>query len=178
MQYFIGIAPPPEISETIVLFQKSIPNNHTPFLFEPHITIKGPDGLTEDMVWIDLARNVLKNFQKIEIILNGIDTFENKVLFLRPFPAEKIVTMHRKLLSALKSTTNVIEGEFENERYIPHLTLAATKWGITKEALLEASERGKNALSQLQAFQLSSARIYRQYQDDEPYHVFEELLFR
>jgi len=135
MKYFIGIIPSEKVKESILDFQKSIKNNSYPYLFEPHITVKAPGGLTEDLQWIDKIKERLSSFPCFSVYLDGVSTFEeNGVVFLVPGPKDKIKELHKTLFDIIDSKKTF---EFEDEDYHSHLTLAGVKWGISMEQILD-----------------------------------------
>ena len=176
MKYFLGITPPEEIKERIFSFQKSFKNNTLPRIFEPHITVKTKNGLGEDLGWLEKARLVVEDYPKFVIIFEGVDTFGDGVVILRPRLSEKLLSLHKALFQAIKpSEDDTTKKYFENDKYEPHFTLGMDSWGMTKEELVVMREKAVKELSRMPEFEVSFVRVYRQIDLDKPYEKFVDI---
>jgi len=176
MKFFIGITPPKEIKEKIIAFQRLFPHNEAPNIFEPHITVKAQSGLADDLSWLSEVKVIAAKNNKFEISFAGIGTFGESVVFLKPGYSSQLIELHKKLFEAIKPE-DAGKGYFENEQYSPHLTLGGTGWGLNKGELAEIKKEAEKRLEQLPKFDISFIRVYRQLNNDEPYHKFLDLPF-
>ncbi len=170
MKFFIGIVPPTETKEKIFTFQKSFPSNKAPFFHEPHITLKAPSGLTEDKMWLDKVISLVENYPRFQIKLEGLDGFDDKVLFLNPVFSQELMGLHLKLVELLCPNAESNNKFFEGSVYHPHLTLGETTWGgMTTEELQEMRKRAETELLNIQPFQVDFVRVFQKNKDGEPY---------
>lgn len=173
MKYFIGITPPETIKRKIIDFQKNFPNNELVNMFEPHITIKSKNGLTENGQWLDKVKLVIERYPKFTVEFNGVGMFRDTVVILRLQPSEKLINLHKLLFQTIKPTEQDPTKEyFEDDRYEPHFTLGMNSWGMSKDELVAMKERAIKELSSLASFEVSFIRVYRQLDLDKPYEKF------
>lgn len=170
MKFFIGIVPPPETKERILSFQKSFPSNKIPFFHEPHITLKAPNGLTEDKAWLNKVATFVGGYPRFSVTLEGLDTFGERVLFLNPIFPQELITLHVRLIELFYSDPESGNRFFEGSVYHPHLTLGETTWGgMSPEELVEMRKRAEVELLNIPPFQVEFIRIFQKERDGEPY---------
>lgn len=174
MQYFIGIVPPKEYLQRIVDFQKRWTNNRLPEVVEPHITIKAQSGLTTDMKWLNKVREVCFSFPRFKMSLAAPATFGNAVLYLG-IESNQTYKLHRRLVETISPSVEQIERYMELDRYIPHLTLGQTRWGINEFQLNEMKVEAISSLAPYPTFTVSQIRVYREVTPDK-YEPFEDIL--
>jgi len=171
MKFFIGIVPPLATKEQIFEFQKSFSSNKVPYFNEPHITLKTPSGLLEDKAWLAPLTTLVGGHTPFEIKLDGLDGFENRVLFLNPAFSEGLMNLHNKLVTLLNPNTEAREKFFEGTLYQPHLTLGETTWGgMTPEELIDMRKKAKIEFYTIPSFLVTFVRLYQKYTDDGLYH--------
>ncbi|MEK7194376.1 MAG: 2'-5' RNA ligase family protein [Patescibacteria group bacterium] len=167
MKFFIGIVPPLAIKEKIFEFQKSFPSNKVPYFNEPHITLKVPSGLSEDKAWLAPLMTLVGGHAPFEIKLDGLDGFENKVLFLKPVFSEGLMSLHNKLVALLNPNMEAREKFFEGSLFHPHLTLGETTWGeMTTEELEEMRKKAETEFYTIPPFLVTFVRLYQKDTDD------------
>jgi len=170
MKYFIGITPPEDTCKKITSFQKSFAHNILPTIFEPHITVKSRNGLTEDLVWLDIAKTVIKNHSSFEISFDKIDSFSDSVIIIRTTVSKELIALHKALYHAIKPTeTDPTKKYFENDNFEAHLTLGMSSWGMTLDELAGMKAKATHELMHLPSFPVTLLRIYCQEQPDEPF---------
>lgn len=170
MKFFIGIVPPTETKEKIFQFQRSFPSNKVPYFHEPHITLKAPNGLTEDKSWLPKVTALAATYPKFQIVLDGLDGFDDKVLFLNPIFSQELMDLHIELVSLLSLNIKSNNNFYEGSVYHPHLTLGETTWGgMTKEELKIMRKRAESELYNIPPFQVDFVRVFQKEQDGEPY---------
>lgn len=178
MRFFIGITPPKTISEKIISFQKSFLNNEVPNLVEPHITVKSTGGLTEDKLWLPKIELAIKNFKGFQISFEGVGNFDENIIFLKLAFSPELIDLHKTLFNAVGPYyENPTKKYFENDRYHPHLTLGATKWGLTKEDTIQMTQKANLELKDLPAFEVNSIRIYQENDEKKSWHRVLDLQF-
>ncbi|MDB5254507.1 MAG: 2-5 ligase [Parcubacteria group bacterium] len=169
MKFFIGIVPPLSTKERIAGFQKSFPSNKVPYFTEPHITLKAPNGLTEDKSWLAKVMTIIGNHPRFSIKLSGLDGFEDRVLFLNPEFSQGLIDLHMKLVTLLNLDLEEQKKFYEGSLYHPHLTLGETTWGgMSLEELKEMKKKAEFEFYTIPSFQVDSVRVY-QKENDEPY---------
>lgn len=170
MKFFIGIVPPLATKERIFEFQKSFPSNKVPYFNEPHITLKAPNGLTEDKAWLAPVMTLVGNQKPFEIKLEGLDGFEDRVLFLNPTFSEGLVNLHTKLVALLNPAEESLKKFYEGSLYHPHVTLGETTWGgMSKEELVDMRKKAETEFSSIPPFLVTFVRVYQKETDDGLY---------
>ncbi len=171
MKFFIGIVPPLATKKRIFEFQKSFPSNKVPYFNEPHITLKAPSGLPEDKTWLAPLMTLVGGHMPFEIKLDGLDGFEDRVLFLNPAPSEGLMNLHNKLIALLNPNAEVKEKFFEGSLYHPHLTLGETTWGgMSPQELVEMKNKAETEFYTIPPFLVTFVRLYQKDTDDGLYH--------
>ncbi len=177
MKFFIGITPPQETRDQIIAFQRSFLNNLLPDKIEPHITVKAQAGLTEDTAWIGKVESVAKTCSRFSISFDGIGTFDDTVVFLKPVISQQLIDLHRKLVEAINPDAEELKNYFELDRYNPHLSLGGKGWGLQAEELSNLKNMAKTELANVPPFEVTFLRIYRQSLLDGPYEMFKDISF-
>lgn len=171
MEFFIGIAPPKEISERITEFQKK-------FLYkevvEPHITIKTQSGLTQDKLWIEKIESYLKEQKVFTVKLGEPQWFRDEVLFLS-VQSENIHKIHYDLIEIINPSPELRKKYFEDQKYTPHLTLGEIRYGLSKDELLSMETVSKQELENTPDFEVSFARIYIKLPNSDKYNKFLDI---
>ena len=145
-------------------------------MFEPHITIKTKNGLTEDLSWIEKVRPVIESYHKFEVSFTGVDTFRDEVVILRIEPSKELVGLHKELFRTISpDETDTSRKYFENDRFEPHLTLGMSSWGMNKEELVVMKEAAEKEFPAIPKFEVPFVRIYRQKELDELYEEFLDI---
>lgn len=174
MQYFIGITPPEEVKRLIIAFQKSFGSNKVPNNVEPHITLKAQGGLTEDLSWLPKVETALETFQPFEVVLDGIDTFNETILFLDLPLQDELVHLHKKLVRSIQSNKQT-KKFFEHDNYHAHLTLGGIAWGMTKDELATMREKAKELFSSPLSFEASFVRVYQRESPHGTYNTMKDI---
>jgi 2'-5' RNA ligase len=170
MKFFIGIVPPLATKEKILKFQKSFPSNKVPYFNEPHITLKAPSGLPEDKAWLAPLTTLVGSHTPFEIKLEGLDGFDNRVLFLNPIFSEGLMDLHNKLVTLFNPNAEAREKFFEGPLYHPHLTLGEATWGGMKEEELKTMrKRAEIEFDTVPSFLVTFVRLYQKDTNDGLY---------
>jgi 2'-5' RNA ligase len=176
MKYFIGITPPKEINERIASFQRSFVNNKLPEILEPHITVKTKNGLAEDRGWLNKVKSIIENYPRFGIAFEGVDTFGDSVVVLKPCLSKELIALHKALFYAIEpDEEDATKKYYENDKFEAHFTLGMDSWGMTKEELVTMKERGLRELSIMPSFEVAFIRVYQQISLDEPYKKFLDI---
>src|SRR3989344_8550675 len=155
MKFIIGIVPPLTTKERVLNFQKSFPSNKVPYFHEPHITLKAPNGLTEDKSWLAKVMTLVGNYPRFTIELHGLGGFEKRVLFLQPMFSQELIDLHLKLVTLLCPNIEDNNKFFEGAVWHPHLTLGETTWGgMTEEELKIMRNKAEFELHNIPPFQV------------------------
>lgn len=176
MKFFIGIVPPLATKERIFEFQKSFPSNKVPYFNEPHITLKAPSGLSEDKSWLAPLMTLVGGHAPFEIKFEGLDGFDDKVLFLNPALSEGLMDLHNKLIALLNPDAEAREKFFEGSLYHPHLTLGEITWGgMTTDELGLMKKKAEIEFYDTPPFLVTSVRLYQKDLGDEVYQRFLDI---
>lgn len=134
MQYVIAIVPPTTYGTRIAEFQRRWPNNQTPLVVEPHVTVKAQGGLTPDLAWMDPVAAVCAAVPRFTVSFTGPEFFGDAVLYLG-VASESLRVLHERLVDATSPEPALVERYFELDRYVPHLTLGQTVLGMMPSEL-------------------------------------------
>jgi 2'-5' RNA ligase len=170
MKYYLAIVPPLVTKERIFDFQKSFPSNKVPLLNEPHITLKSRNGLTEDKAWLAKIMTLIGNYPRFQIHLEGVESFGDEVLFLKPSHSEELLNLHMNIISLLNIDEESRNEFYEGLLYHPHLTLGATDWGgMSKEELEVMKLKAKREFEEIPPFQVDFVRVLHKNGDGDLY---------
>ena len=175
MKFFAAIVPPVQFSMMVSDFQKRYPENRQPGIVEPHITVKTPDGLTDDLSWLVPLREECRKVQPFEVSILQPETFDTSVLYLG-IESGKITDLHRSLVECVKPTPAEIRENFELERYEPHLTLAISDDLMTPDLLEKIKKEAESEFTGVFRFNAMFARIFRENPDGS-YIQYEDIPF-
>lgn len=164
MQYFIGIPPPNDYKERIMDFRNRWSNNCLNDVVEPHITVKAQGGLTADLHWLESVVQTCSLIQSFQISLSKPGSFGSAVTFLS-VEGSNINDLHRGLVNAISPSKELLDRYFEMDKYLPHLTLGQTFWGMSEA---EIDEMKRLANTKLAPYPTFDVRFVRVYQEVEP----------
>jgi 2'-5' RNA ligase len=85
----------------------------------PHVTLKSPLGLGDDLAWLAPAREAVRGVGALHVRLGPVRSFDTRVLYLA-VTCKGIEQLHERLLAACLSS-DVRE---EDRPYVAHLTLS------------------------------------------------------
>lgn len=173
MQYFIGIVPPCDYLERLAAFQKRWPSNGVSAVAQPHVTVKAQGGLTPDMAWLDRVKEACSSISSFPLSLSEPALFGKEVLFLS-VRSNELLELHKKLVSAVSPSTELIQRYFEMDLYSPHLTLGQMHWGMKESEIDEMKAEAGIALAPYPTFTVSYVRVYKEVQPDT-YQPFEDI---
>ena len=159
IQHFIGISLPRNYAFQVIEFQRKWVKNALPNVVEPHITVKSQAGLGEDLKWIQEVTEICGTFSTFELSLTGINTFGDSVVFLG-VESSKIHQLHRRLVNAISPDLHESEKYFELDRYVPHLSLGTTEFGMNEVEIRDMRESALNTFTEPYTFTVSHLSIY------------------
>lgn len=175
MKYFVAVVPDEKTSSQIFTFQKSFPNNDVVNVVEPHVTIKRPGTVSDVDSWVEKIKNITKDTKLFQLSLERVNSFGDSVVFLEPNNSKELFALHRKIFNI--SEPNDEDVIYENENYIPHLTLAGTKWKITKDELLDLKEKAQRVFVAEMDFPVTFLRIYRKDTGAKKWEIYLDVEF-
>ncbi|MFX3636870.1 MAG: 2'-5' RNA ligase family protein [Candidatus Pristimantibacillus sp.] len=167
MPFFIGIVPPEEYKEQILVFRNKWAttfrnrwdNNGFMAPVEPHITVKLSNGLSEDMNWIEKVRETCSSFPIFQLTLSEPGTFGTAVTFLS-VESKEIFNLHKNLVDAISPPPELIDSNIELDNFIPHLTLGQIKWGMNEAEIIEMKLAAREALPPFPSFDVTFVRLF------------------
>ena len=175
-RYFIAVIPPVAFSSKIVTFQNMHPENWLAGEVEPHITVKAPNGLGDDLEWLESVKMVCRSFCPFDVKIEEPDTFGTYVLFLKIY-SPGILELHRKLAGLFDSSSAEILENFELDYYTPHISLSIAGNGLSEELLEMIKKEANSQFTSPLEFKANYARITR-IDDGGRYSMFEDILFK
>ena len=167
MPFFIGIVPPEDYKDQILVFRNKWAktfrnrwdNNGFRAPVEPHITVKLSNGLTEDMNWLEKVRETCSSFPIFQLTLSEPGTFGTAVTFLS-VESKEIYNLHKNLVDAVSPPPELIDSNIELDNFIPHLTLGQTKWGMNEAEIIEMKLAAREALPPFPSFDVTFVRLF------------------
>ena len=78
---------------------------------------------------------------------------------------ESLRTLHKRLVDATSPDPESIQGYFELDRYVPHLTLGQTVRGTTPSELKDMRHEGDQVLRPFPVFEATGVRIYQEVEN-------------
>jgi 2'-5' RNA ligase len=175
MKYSVVIVPNNKLSEEIKNFQKSFPNNDLVNVIEPHITVKRPQQVEDVEMWLEKIKVIADETSNFKITLEKVDSFGDEVVFWEPKFSEELISLHKQIFQISEKGS---EGDmFENDNYHPHLTLAGTKWKISKEEVIDLKEEAVLKFKEEREFEVSFLRIYEKEEGTKKWSLYQDLNF-
>lgn len=166
MRFFIGIVPPDSYRARIVSFRQRWGAPRT----EPHITVKAPAGLTDDLAWLDRVEEGCRVFPCFPVSLGHPEMFGQDVVFLKVASPE-IRALHSRLVEA----AGAVPGPFELQEYVPHLTLGERGHGLSAADLQEIGRMAAAELHPYRSFAVNFVRVYSRGDGNSEYRKFADI---
>ncbi|MCG7381434.1 2'-5' RNA ligase family protein [Paenibacillus sp. ACRRY] len=166
MKYFIGITPPDEYKEKIVVFRDRWSSSYLNDVAEPHITVKAQGGLHGDLKWLEKVRQTCDSIQTFSLTLSVPGSFGSEVLFLS-VETEKVIDLHRRLVNVISPSQELVDRYFEMDKYHPHLTLGQTNWGLKETEIHEMEMLAINELAPYPTFNVHFVRVYKEVKPNQ-----------
>lgn len=163
MRRFLGLTPPPDYSARVEVFRQSIRHRIT----APHVTVKAPNGLTPDLVWLPAVREACASTQPFTVRVEGVRSFGRRVIYLAVH-GEGVRDLHVSLLDAVAPAQR---SQHEGRgAFTPHVTvvLAWEELGVTFD---EALERARAELTEGVTFTARAVDVYRKPRPGAAYEV-------
>jgi len=156
MKFFVGIVPPEDIYNEVAGIQRKFGDNR----LEPHITLRPPVTVAEEVAWTKAIQQVCGSFYPFVIELPSTDYFGKRVLFINTI-SNKLHDLHHSLSEAIKPYEKPEVNKHKDQKYHPHLTLGRSWCGFTMEGFKEMKEITDEFLTQRTIFfTVNSVRIY------------------
>ena len=165
MQFFLGIVPPNDYKEKIIRFQKKWESNNMWKVVEPHITVKAQSGLGTDLVWIDNIKRVCESFPRFVLSIGQPEAFDVAVAYLSVHSVH-LRDFHENLVSAVSPPPEIMKRYMEMERFVPHLTLGQTHWGMNSQEVVDMKMSALMELAPFPTFSVDFIRVYQEIEKD------------
>jgi calcineurin-like phosphoesterase family protein/2'-5' RNA ligase len=110
--------------EAIKELKTSISRNFgvTRWKIVPHITLVGPLYTYNEELLVDTVRKVCKKYELVKFRLDGFDSFENRVIYVRISPSEELKRLRLELVEKLAKFCKLSEFDRE-EPFTFHTTI-------------------------------------------------------
>jgi len=168
IRYFIGIDPPAVLRERIAAVMRSL-GDPTPV---PHITVKDPRGLTEDLSWLPRVRAEIARLSPLTVTLGPLAHFDHRVLFLS-VQCPGLDVVHERIAAHIPLPREDLPGVNAVAPFTPHLTLWVQRGGRS----LPSTHELASALGDLGSFRARELTLFRRARADAPYHPWRQLPF-
>lgn len=157
MPYFIAAMPPDGYRERIVEFSKLW--NYEPG-WPPHITVKAQAGLSDGMDWLERVEQVCLDSPPRLTVSLGEPTMLGSDVLILPVQSPALYALHRALVEAVNPTAEERAHYFEDGRFVLHLTLGQTQYGLGRDDLGAMRMRARDELSPFPTFDVSFLRAF------------------
>ncbi|MBN9654055.1 2'-5' RNA ligase family protein [Halobacillus sp. GSS1] len=161
MHHFIGLVPPEDFKEKVILFQKEWAGTMITKVVEPHITLKAQGGLSSDRKWLDQVRETCLGTNPFRVELGAPAFFGEDVLYLSVHSAE-LYGLHKKIVQIAAPSKHQIDAYFELDHFVPHLTLAKTSHGLSKQELVDMAATAEREFHPFPSFEVDQVRVYEE----------------
>jgi len=109
--------------EAIKELKKSIARNyHVKSQKVPHITLVGPVSTRDEKLLVKEVKDVCKKYELVKFKLDGFNSFENRVIYVRIKPSEELEQLRLELYKKLKKFCDLSPFDKESD-FIFHATL-------------------------------------------------------
>jgi calcineurin-like phosphoesterase family protein/2'-5' RNA ligase len=75
----------------------------------PHISLVGPLYTYNEELLVDTVRRICKKYELVKFRLDGFDSFENRVIYVRIIPSEELKRLREELVESLEKFCKVSE---------------------------------------------------------------------
>lgn len=165
VKYGLGIPLPEDCAQRIEAFRaKSAVWAIRPMRSEPHISIKGPAGLSEDPDLLETVARIAHETKRFSIRLTDPTMFDDEPILYLGIDSEGWWQMQRALVESIAELTGAEMHPWEIAGWIPHTTLVRVKPEL-RNRRDEIPASAAEALSPLPVF---DAEVLRMYQQDAP----------
>lgn len=124
--YAIVLTFPENITDELEYLRKKY--NKSVYEIVPHITLKMPFSLSEDLSKIiDILNNISFKTKSFDIEMNGLGYFKNEsncTIYVALKNIDEATILHKQIVHSLKNCIKDIDKpRFELDKYIPHATI-------------------------------------------------------
>lgn len=92
----------------------------------PHITVKSPEGLTPDLMWLPKVREAAARSKHFSVKIGPPRAFDNRVLYLSVESAG-LERLHRSIEEVFPLAKSYLVDSSNDRAFIPHLTLSVAR---------------------------------------------------
>jgi 2'-5' RNA ligase len=149
--YYLAVEPPPVDRARLSLVMRRL-GNPSPL---PHITVVEPPRLSPELPWWNSVVEVGAISEPIEIVPEGVRTFDGRVLYLAVH-APSLTDLRRRLLDAVALSVDHASSD-ESQPFVPHLTLTLARRGRPLPDL----EKIEPLFTHLEPFRAAELTLYR-----------------
>ncbi len=175
MNYSLGIPVPPEYAARVERFRHDYAVwERRPMRSDPHISIKGPGGLSEAPLVIGTIAEITGRTIPFRMALHDPAVFEEEPVLYLPLRSDGWWSLHRALVDTLAARTGAEKHPLEVTGWIPHMTVLRPQLDLLRQPTMLFTAV-INELSPIPVFTADSLRMYRQEQPNErwkPLHDF------
>ena len=141
--YFIAIIPPKPIQEEITVFKQLIADrfgSKHALNAPPHITLHMPFKWREKKLvrLKDVMQQLNKNFKPFEIVLDGFDFFEPRVVFVNVIENSQLQSLQSNVVKTCRKQLKIVNANYKDQAFHPHITVGFRD--LKKQRFYEAKD--------------------------------------
>jgi 2'-5' RNA ligase len=128
--FFIALLPPQEVQEVAHQIKQhfsQVYNSHAALKSPPHITLQAPFKWQTEQIAnvIQILQDFTKLQTAIPITLSGFAAFKPRVIYIRVYQTEALLTIQKDLMNELAYKLNIVDLVGKTRPFSPHLTVAS-----------------------------------------------------
>lgn len=175
MDFGLGIPLPQDYARLIEPFRVEKAEWATrPMRSDPHISIKGPAGLSDSPDSIGTVTEIARRTERFSIQLTEPAIFDGEPILYLGVDSPGWWQLHRALVDTITAETGAAMHPFEVKGWIPHATVIRLKPELrgNQATIMAATEI---ALSPFPVFEVGTLRMYRQEQPEARWTSFHDF---
>lgn len=180
MNYFIGVAPPPDVALRIDDLRARFPGRLVERI-EPHVTLVSPLEVLNLDAWVSALEHVAASTHPFRLQLGAPDYFAGRVLFMSvqtggPELSELRARLYNVTRTVVEDSKGVPALRDAQRAYHPHLTLAMPSFGTPASLFPEIHNEAAALAADTSAFIVRAVRLYSKR--DSRWSPEQDLAFR
>ncbi len=177
MNYSLGIPVPPDYAARVERFrQRHAAWELRPMRSAPHVSIKGPGGLSEESLVLGTIADIARQTPSFRMTLHDPAVFVDEPVLYLPLVSDGWWGLHRMLVDTIAARTGAEKHPLEIAGWIPHMTILRPRPDLVREPTTLFSAV-IDELSPFADFMADTARMYRQERANTRWEPVRDFLF-
>lgn len=169
---FLAILPPDPITEVI---REEQARSGIATTVPPHVTVKAQPGLHDRSTWSGPLRRLFDSIDPFEVRLGPTGWFGSDILYLA-VSGGGVSDLHGQILRCLERAGVTERFEYEDDEFLPHLTVGAP-WAAPRRSTLEESAARLDRLT-FEPFYAFEVVEFHRPSPDAPYALGDSIPLR